>query len=85
MFQVIFSDESTIGVFNDKVQTVRQRSGEELLPECSKKTVKFPSKIMVWGTISVHGTSRLHIVRGAMNQVKYVDMLEGRLLRQVSE
>ena len=84
-FQVIFSDESTIAVLDDRVQTVRRRSGEEFLPECLKKTVKFPSKIMVWGAISVHGTSRLHIVQGTMNQMKYVEMLEGRLLRQVTE
>ena len=46
MFQVIFSDESIIALLDDRVQTVCQRS-EEFLPECSKKTVKFPSKIMV--------------------------------------
>ena len=63
----------------------RRRSGEEFLPECLKKTVKFPSKIMVWGAISVHGTSRLHIVQGTMNQMKYVEMREGRLLRQVTK
>ena len=40
---------------------------------------------MVWGAISVHGTSRLHIVQGTMNQMKYVEMLEGRLLRQETE
>ena len=40
---------------------------------------------MVLGAISVHGTNRLHIVEGTTNQVKYVNVLEGRLLRQVSE
>ena len=40
---------------------------------------------MIWGAISVHGTSRLHIVEETMNQVKYVQVLEGRQLRQVRE
>ena len=85
MFQVAFSDESTIAVLDDRVQTVRRRPGEEFLPECLKKTVKFPTKIMVWGAISVHGTSRLHIVEGNMNQVKYIEVLKGRLLPQIRE
>ena len=33
----------------------------------------------------VHGTSTLPIAQGTTNQVKYVDMLENRRLRQVSE
>ena len=37
------------------------------------------------GAISVHETSRFHIVEGTMNQVKYVQVPEGRLLRQVRE
>ena len=80
MFQVVFLDESTIAVLEDRVQTVRRRSGEEFLPDCLKKTVKFPAKIMVWGAISVYGTSRLHIVEGTMNQIKYIKVLEERLL-----
>ena len=40
---------------------------------------------MVLGAISVYGTNRLHIVEGTPNQIKHVNVLEGRLLRQVSE
>ena len=85
MLQVIFSDESTIAVLDDRVHTVCRRSGEEFLLQYLKKTVKCPAKIMVWGSISVHETSRLHIVEGTINQVKYLLKLEGRLLGQVRE
>lgn len=85
LLQVVFSDESTIAVLDDRVQSVRRRPGEEFLPGCLKKTVKFPEKIMVWGAISVHGTSRLHIVQGTMNAVKYIEVLKRQLLPQIRE
>lgn len=55
--QVVFSDESIIRVMDDRVLTVRRWLSEEFMPECLKKTVTFPQKIMVWRAISVHGTS----------------------------
>ena len=39
---------------------------------------------MVCGAIYVHGTSRLHVAQGTINQLNYLEMLEGRLFRQVS-
>ena len=39
---------------------------------------------MVCGAISVHGTSRLHIAEKTINQLNYVEMLEGHLFRQMS-
>ena len=83
--QVFFSDESTISILDDSVQTVRRRKGEEFDPQCLKKTVKFPQKIMIWGDISVHGTSRLHIVSGTMNAQKYISVLQTRLLPQIKD
>lgn len=81
----MFSDESTIAVLDDRVQTVRRRPGEEFEPECLKKTIKHSQKIMVWGAISVHGTSRLKIIDGMMDQFKYIDVLKNRLLLQTRD
>lgn len=64
---------------------MRRRPGEEFKNECLKKTVKFGKKIMVWGAISVHGTSRLSIVDGTMNGKKYIEVLRSRLLPQINE
>lgn len=85
LFQVTFSDESTIDILDDRIETVRRRSGEEFHPQCLKKTIKFPQKIMVWGAISIHGTSRLHVVEGTMNSEKYIRVLETRLLPQIRD
>ena len=83
--RVVFSDESTIAVLDDRVQTVRRRPGEEFLPECLKKTVKFPTKIMVWGAISIFGPSRLHIVNGTMDSIQYTQVMEKRLKPQIRD
>lgn len=55
------------------------------MSECLKKTVKFPQKILVWEAISIHGTSRLHIVDGTINQVKCTEVLQRQLLPQVKD
>ena len=40
---------------------------------------------MFWASISVYGTSRLLIIEGTTNQVEYVPLLEGQLLRPVRQ
>ena len=72
VFRVMFSDESTIQVLNNRVQKVHRTVGEEFKPECLKKTNKFSQDIMVWGDISVYGVSRLHILVGTRNQYKCI-------------
>ena len=49
MFQVIFWDESTIAVLDDRVKTVLRWFGEKFLPECLKKTVDSHSKLWYGG------------------------------------
>ena len=72
-------------MLGERVQTVRGRIGEEFRPDCSRKTITFPRKVMVWGVISIHGTSISSIVAGTMNAVKYIEMLNSRLKSQVNK
>ncbi|GFY07122.1 uncharacterized protein TNCV_4903641 [Trichonephila clavipes] len=63
--KVIFSDESQFCISgNQSSAYVRRRSHEEFSPQCLKPTVKYPTKVMVWGCMSSHGVGRLHIVSG---------------------
>src|SRR5215469_7592836 len=83
--QVIFTDESTVEILQDRAQYVRRRRGQEYLPDCLRHTVKHPTKVMVWGAISTHGTGRLHVVEGMMNAGKYIQVLDTRLQPQLSD
>ena len=72
-------------MLDDRIQTVRRSSGEESRSDCIHKTAEFPTRIMVWGAISIHGTNRLFIVQGTMNAKKYIEELSSRLKPQIHE
>ena len=46
--RVIFTDESTVEILQDRAQFVRRKKNQEFLPDCITQTVKHPDKIMVW-------------------------------------
>lgn len=69
----------------DKATFVRRKVGERFAENCIKRTVKHPTKIMVWSVISAKGTGRLYIVEGTMKQDQYKKILQTKLLRQVAE
>ncbi|GFW34637.1 uncharacterized protein TNCV_952651 [Trichonephila clavipes] len=53
--KVIFSDESQFCISgNQSSAYVRRRTHEEFSPQCLKPTVKYPTKVMVWGCMSSH-------------------------------
>ncbi|GFW70287.1 uncharacterized protein TNCV_5131131 [Trichonephila clavipes] len=57
------------------------KTGES--PQCLKPTVKYPTKVM--GCMSSHGVGRLHIVRGAVKAMDYIEILQNKLLYQLRE
>ncbi|GFW47875.1 transposable element Tcb1 transposase [Trichonephila clavipes] len=79
--KVIFSDESQFCISgNQSSAYVRRRTHEEFSPLCLKPTVKYPTKVMVWGCMSSHGVGRLHIVSGTVKAMDYIEILQNKLL-----
>ncbi|GFW67465.1 transposable element Tcb2 transposase [Trichonephila clavipes] len=48
---------------SNKTQLVRRRDGEKFHSDCVVRTVKHPTKIMIWSVISGKGTGRLDVVK----------------------
>ncbi|GFV52689.1 transposable element Tcb1 transposase [Trichonephila clavipes] len=79
--KVIFSDEGQFCISgNQSSAYVRRRTPEEFSPQCLKPTVKYPTKVMVWGCMSSHGVGRLHIVSGTVKAMNYIEILQNKLL-----
>lgn len=55
---------------------VRRLDGEKMKPVLCNQKVKFPTKVMIWGGISVKGVTPIYVVDGIMNSNKYKDVLE---------
>ncbi|GFT03412.1 uncharacterized protein TNCV_2985741 [Trichonephila clavipes] len=64
-------DERTFEILQNKTQFVRRRDGEKFHFDCVVRTVKHPTKIMIWSVISGKGTRRLDVVKGMMRQDQY--------------
>ncbi|GFV38956.1 putative transposase like protein [Trichonephila clavipes] len=56
-------DERTFEILQNKTQFVRRRDGEKFHSDCVVRTVKHPTKIMIWSVISGKGTGRLDVVK----------------------
>ncbi|GFV84556.1 hypothetical protein TNCV_2481701 [Trichonephila clavipes] len=70
------SDESQFCISgNQSSAYVRRRTHEEFSPQCLKPTLKYPTKVMVWGCMSSYGVRRLHIVSGTVKAVDYIETL----------
>ncbi|GFV82045.1 transposable element Tcb1 transposase [Trichonephila clavipes] len=84
--KVIISDESQFCISgNQSSAYVRRHTLEEFIPQCLKPTVKYPTKVMVWGYISSHGVGRLHIVSGTVKAMDYIEILQNTLLPTVRD
>ncbi|GFX11330.1 transposable element Tcb1 transposase [Trichonephila clavipes] len=79
--KVIFSDESQFCISgNQSSAYVRRRTHEEFSPQCLKPTVKYSTKVEVWGCLSSHGVGRLHIISGTVKAMDYIEILQNKLL-----
>ncbi|GFV61791.1 transposable element Tcb1 transposase [Trichonephila clavipes] len=79
--KLIFSDESQFCISgNHSCSYVRRHTHEEFSPQCLKPTVKYPTKVMVWGSMSSHRVGRLHLVSGTVKAMDYIEILHNKLL-----
>ena len=80
--KILFSDESTFSVTENRPKKVRRRPGSDPYdPKFTCATVKFPQKLMVWGAFSYHGVSKLIFLpkNETMNKEKYLELLSDNL------
>ncbi|GFW18157.1 uncharacterized protein TNCV_4006971 [Trichonephila clavipes] len=70
---------------SNKTQFVHRRDGEKFYSDCVVRTVKHPTKIMIWSVISGKGTGHLDVVKGMMRPRPVQDVLQNRLILQLEE
>ncbi|GFU85537.1 transposable element Tcb1 transposase [Trichonephila clavipes] len=74
-------DESKFSISgNQSSAYVRRCTHEEFSPQCLKPTVKYPTKVMVWGCMSSHGVGSLYIINGTVKAIDYIEILQNKLL-----
>ncbi|GFY01403.1 transposable element Tcb1 transposase [Trichonephila clavipes] len=84
--KVIFRDESQFCISgNQSSAYVRRRTHEEFSSQCLKPTVKYPTKVMVWGCMSSYGVGRLHIVSETVKAMDYIEIIQNKLLPTVRD
>jgi len=73
---VIFSDESTVSLLQGAQKRLCYRRSEQSLdPKCVRGSVKFPTKVMVWGGIMGDKKLDLSIVEGTLDSIGYMRIL----------
>jgi hypothetical protein len=53
---------------DERHEIVSRRSGEELLADCVKQSVKYPDKITVWSVMCWKGAGPLYAVNGMIQK-----------------
>ena len=75
---MVWSDESTFTVTGSRGSFVyRKPKSDPLLPQYTKKSVKFPASLMVWGSFSYFGVGKLVFLEKnmTMNKDRYLELL----------
>ena len=86
--KVIFSDKSQfyISVNQSSAYDVRRRIHEEFSLLCLRPTaIKYLTKVMVWSCTFSCGVGRLHIISAKVKTMKYIKILQNKLLPTVRD
>lgn len=76
--KVLWSDEAMFCISGSQGGDIyRRRDSDPLIPKYTKKYVKHPDKIMVWGCFGFHGLGELAILpkNKSMNKNNYLELL----------
>ena len=85
--RVIYADESYFEIkLSSLMNTIRRfKSSNPFSTLYTKKTVKHPLKIMIWGCFNSRGMGRFHICDGSRTSIKYREVLENYLLSTIRD
>ena len=83
--RVLFLDESHFFVQGFNPKFVRCSPNEKLREEHFVQTVKHPDKKMFWGCFSIDGPRSLAPVEGMMNSKAYLQIIERKVCRELSD
>jgi hypothetical protein len=83
--RIVFTDETKVNLLaSDGRQYVRRSRGEELAPQCMRRTVQGGGgSLMVWGAITADGPGPLVRMEGSVNAANCVAMLQQHYLPYV--
>ncbi|KAF2899511.1 hypothetical protein ILUMI_06669 [Ignelater luminosus] len=86
MYAVQWSDESRFEMYvgDSRSRVIRKRQKAFHL-DCLKRKVKFPTSVMVWGSMSAKGIGKLHFIKGTVDTNKYLQILEESLVPLMEE
>ena len=83
--RVLFSNKSHFFVQGFNPKFVCCSPNEKLCEEHFVQTVKHPDKKMFWGCFSINGAGSLIPVEGMMNSKAYLQIIERKVCRELSD
>ncbi|SYW83056.1 putative transposase [Ustilago hordei] len=84
--KVVWSDEMKINFFGLDGKQFCWIKNASFNSKLVRLTVKFgSSSIMIWGCMTWEGVGGMHLVLGSMNSDQYIDILNDKLLKTISD
>ena len=70
--KVIFSDQSKFGIeFGDRGALLWRTKDERYNPACLKRSVKFPTSVVVWSCVSTRGMGNIVFLKSTVTHTPY--------------
>lgn len=82
---IIFSDESMFNIPIGHCGRVWRKKGESFNTDCTRKCVKHPGGLMIWGCMDYKGVGKLLFVSEKINSQVYQDILNEGLIPTLND